>query len=58
VNGIESKIEETTDFSYLRVLFAASLSLSDIERKREFARHQQVCLDGNVQRHSQSGQLA
>jgi hypothetical protein len=58
VTGIESKIEETTDSHYLHVLFAASLSLSGIERKREFARHQQLCLDGNVQQHNQSGQLA
>jgi hypothetical protein len=58
VTEIESKIQETTDSQYLRVAFDASLSLSRIECKREFARHQQVRLDGNIQQHSQSGELA
>jgi hypothetical protein len=56
--GIESKIEETTDSQYLRVAFAANFFLSGIECKREFARHQQGCLDGNRQQGSQPRQLA
>jgi hypothetical protein len=56
--GIESKIEETTDSQYLRVAFAANLFLSGIECRREFARRQQGCPDGNRQQRSQPGQLA
>jgi hypothetical protein len=58
MGGIESRVEEVTDSQYLRVAFAVNLFLSGIECKREFARHQQGCLDGNRQKRSQPGQLA
>lgn len=55
---IESKIEENTDSQYLLVAFTTNPFLSDIECGREFARHQQACLNGNKHELNQPDQLA